>query len=466
MASSRIEHTGRMNGLANGGPGMPRIGLGGTPFIGLVEAVRKLRNGSLSAEELTRECLARIAAHETLVQAWNWIEPQRAIKLAQEVDATRPQNRAGMLAGIPLGIKDVISTVGIPTEMGSPIFAGHIPSESATVIKTLEREGAFVLGKTVTTEFATQHPGKTRNPWNPAHTPGGSSSGSAAAVAAGFVPAALGTQTRGSTIRPAAYCGVVGFKPSYGRISVDGVFPQSHTLDHIGLFARTVADVALLASCCFPLGSQDRSAIDNSEVVLMPQKAPRLVAVRSSTWAQAEESQRANFSDSIRRLQVAGARVETVELPEVFSAGMMAVKTIQLREIADLYAAKLPEWNGQISAAFRRYVEDGSNVTRAQYSEALEMRESLINQLVLFGDGFDGIVTPPAMGEAPYGLSFTGDASFCGIWTLCGVPALSIPSGFGPHGLPLGLQVVGMPGCDYRALQAALWCEQALMSAV
>lgn len=422
---------------------------------GLAAIVERLRSGALTSEQLTRDLLERIARYDPVVRAWAWLDRERALEAAMQCDQRIASGDRRPLTGIPLGIKDVIETAGIPTEMGSSVFAGYVPQRSAAVVRQLELAGAFVLGKTVTTEFATQYPGPTTNPWNPLHTPGGSSSGSAAAVAAGFVPAALGTQTRASTVRPAAYCGVVGYKPTYGLLSTDGVFPLSHTLDHVGLFADRVRDVAVLAAALLP-----------KELPLLPEgdAPPRLAAVRSPLWHIADPVQQGNFHLGIEALTAAGARVEMRELPPVFSRTMEVVKAIQLREIADLHAEKLPQWGESVSKAFREYVAGGVAVSRDAYQEALGLRQQMIEQVAQVCEGVDAIITPPATGEAPLGLQFTGDASLCAIWTLCGMPALSIRSGTGPTGLPLGLQVVGARHADRAMISAAHWCEMQLMS--
>ena len=254
---------------------------------------------------------------------------------------------------------------------------------------------------------------------------------------------------------------MVGFKPSYGLIPVDGVFPLSHTLDHIGVIARSVADAAHVAACmitpeALPGGTAAMS------LLTAPAKPPRLAAVRTPLWPLADANQRGNFADSVRRLRDAGAEVVEIELPPDFDHAMQAVKAIQLREIADRYADKLAGWGGLVSEEFIDYVEGGVRVSREEYAAALVLRTGLIRQYGEFIGDYDAIITPPATGEAPAGLKFTGDASFCAIWTLCGAPALTIPSGKGPHGLPLGLQVVGAVNRDTHMLGAAAWCATGL----
>ncbi len=428
---------------------------------GVIDALARMRSGTLTSAELTRAGIARIEALDTHIQAWAHLDAVGALDCAAQRDRERAAGADLPLLGVPIGVKDVIDTAGVPTRMGSAVYANHVPERSATAVSRLEAAGAFVNGKTVTTEFATQHAGKTRNPWNAAHTPGGSSSGSAAAVAAGFVPAAIGTQTRGSVIRPAAYCGVVGYKPSYGLIPTDGVFPLSHTLDHIGVIARSVADAAHVATCMMTPATLPGGPAALSPLTA-PTKPPRLAAVRTPLWPLADAQQAGNFAASVRRLRDAGAEVIEIELPPDFDRAMQAVKAIQLREIADRYAAKLAGWGDLVSTEFIDYVEGGVRVTKEEYAAALALRTDLIGQYDEFIGAYDALITPPATGEAPAGLKFTGDASFCAIWTLCGAPALTIPSGQGPRGLPLGLQIVGAMSGDCAVLGAAAWCAGAL----
>jgi Asp-tRNA(Asn)/Glu-tRNA(Gln) amidotransferase A subunit family amidase len=337
--------------------------------------------------------------------------------------------------------------------MGSPAFAGHIPVESAAVIKRLEAQGAFVMGKTVTTECAFLHPGKTRNPWNPLHTPGGSSSGSAAAVAAGFVPAALGTQTNGSVIRPASYCGVVGFKPTQGLIPIAGALTFSHTLDQPGLFTRHVKDAAWLAAALSDEGRTVSPALPSHP---MP---PRLAAVKTPIWGQAGEDAKNNFLQNIMMLRTGGANVDECELPEAFSLAHKAIRTIMAVEAAfnldELFSNRAP----LLSATLRDFISEGKTVGAVTYLEALKLRLTLQKELERFLTNYDALITPPTTGEAPATLEQTGNPAFCSIWSLCGVPAVTIPTGFGPRGLPLGLQIVGAHGNDSQMLSTAHWCE-------
>jgi len=337
--------------------------------------------------------------------------------------------------------------------MGSPAFAGHIPGESAAVIERLEAQGAFIMGKTVTTECAFLHPGKTRNPWNPLHTPGGSSSGSAAAVAAGFVPAAIGTQTNGSVIRPAAYCGVVGFKPTQDLIPIAGALTFSHTLDQPGIFTRTAEDAAFLAAALTDDGAELSPSIPACST------PPRLAAVHTPFWGQAEEHARGNFRETIEALINGGARIDAVELPEQFNLAHRAIRTIMAAEAAMNLEALALNHAPLLSGTLRDFLSEGRAMGAMDYQQALKTRLYLQAELERFLARYDAIVTPPATGEAPATLEQTGNPGFCSIWSLCGVPAITIPVGFGPRGLPLGLQIVGPRGKDGQLLSAARWCE-------
>ena len=431
--------------------------------LGLLEMLRAYREGRATVQELVDSCSARITALEPGIQAWEWFDPSRAMAEAEE-------RAGGILAdlplfGIPVGVKDIIATRGIPTRMGSRIFANHVPTQSAWVVRRLEALGGLVMGKTVTTEFAYRQPGKTRNPWNPAHTPGGSSSGSAAAVAAGFVPVAIGTQTLGSVIRPAAYCGVVGYKPSFGAISRTGVHPVSATLDTVGVFARSTADAAWFGACLMGMDARDEAtAVKGATRMLrVPLEvlgvAPRLAVVKTPKWPLAAEPQRAQFAECVARLREGGAPIREVSLPRAFDDAWENVMTIMARDAVKSFAAIESRHRIRLSPPLIELLDRGHRVTPEEYARARARREDYRRWLDMLFDGCDAIVTIPVTGEAPAGLSNIGDASFCSLWTLAGLPAVTIPSGRGPRGLPLGLQIVGRYRDDERALQVAAWCE-------
>jgi Asp-tRNA(Asn)/Glu-tRNA(Gln) amidotransferase A subunit family amidase len=433
--------------------------------MGLLESAQAIRKGDLSSEDLTRALLERIASHENTVQAFQWIDPARALDLARRADRRLQSGEAsGPLQGIPIGIKDIIATEGVPTTMGSPIFDGHVPDRSAALVHRAEAAGAFVLGKTVTTEFAFYTPGKTRNPWNPAHTPGGSSSGSAAAVAMGFLPGAVGTQTNGSVIRPAAFCGVVGYKPTAGRISLAGVHPFSPSLDQAGVFARSVSDAALLAAALVERGDADAAVSAGKQGILgdmVPMaRPPRLAAVRSPVWHLAEPHAQEHFLEMVARLRSAGAQVEEQELPREFEGAHAVLRTVMYGEGARVFAELQHRNRDRLSPRLNALIDEGLGIPDSDLSRGLAKKDQLARELDGFLSAFDGVITPPAPGEAPADLTQTGDPAFCTIWSLCGVPAVTIPAGRGPLGLPLGLQLVGPRLSDERILSVALWCDE------
>jgi len=311
-----------------------------------------------------------------------------------------------------------------------------------------------VAGKTVTTEFAYFTPGKTRNPWHPAHTPGGSSSGTAAAVAMGFLPATVRTQTNGSRIRPAAFCGGVGYKPTAGFISLGGVHPFSPSLDQPGVFTRSVVDAACLATA---LAEPEAGIGCDVPVMVQP---PRLAAVRSPVWHLAEAYAQEHFLEMAARLRSAGAQVEERELPPLFENAHGVHRTIMHGEGARVFAELQRRERARISPRLNALIDDGRGISDADLARGLEKKNRLAEELETFMGAFDAIITPPAPGEAPADLTQTGDPAFCTIWSLCGVPAVTIPTGRGPGGLPLGLQLTGPRWADQRVLAAALWCDE------
>ncbi|MBC7577494.1 MAG: amidase [Tardiphaga sp.] len=387
---------------------------------------------------------------------------------AFEVLPTDVTRKPGPLSGIPVGIKDIIATTDMVTTNGSAVYKDHVPAADAWVVERLRNLGATMFGKTVSTEFAWRHPGPTTNPWNPRHTPGGSSSGSAAAVAAGLVPLALGTQTLGSVVRPAAFNGVVGFKPSFGAIPRSGVHPLSPSLDHVGFFARRVDDVAYALSLL--MGSSDSDAhgrpgptfevsVDHG---LQSLAAPRLAVVRFAKWDKAEIEARALFDASLARLRDAGAIVEELQLPELDRTNWDAVNTILTSEGAEIFADLIARFPDRTSDKLKNLVELGQAHSATSYLAAKSLQAKLRSDFTTRMAGFDAVLTLPAFGEAPEGLGYTGDAEYCAPWTLLGVPALSLPAGFGKNHLPLGLQVVGAYRQDLHLLRVAKWVEAVL----
>jgi Asp-tRNA(Asn)/Glu-tRNA(Gln) amidotransferase A subunit family amidase len=382
-----------------------------------------------------------------------------------------PQNtarRPGPLSGIPVAIKDIIATSDMPTTNGSPIYRDHVPAADAWVVERLRSLGATIFGKTVSTEFAWRHPGPTVNPWNPAHTPGGSSSGSAAAVAAGLVPLALGTQTLGSVIRPAAFNGVVGFKPSFGAIPRTGVHPLSPSLDHVGFFARHVDDVAFALSLLAassdgdPHGRPIPAFHVDADQGVSPLDRPRVAIVRFEKWSKVEPEQQKTFEAAIAALRDAGAFLEELELSELDHANWNAINTILASEAALIFEDLVARYPDRTSDHLKSLVNTGKAHSALQYLAAKALQEDLRSRFTTDISGFDAILTLPAFGGAPEGLSYTGDAEYCAPWTFLGVPAVSLPAGFGKNGLPLGIQIVGRYRQDYRTLRVAKWVERAL----
>ena len=430
-------------------------------WLSASDAARAVRDGAVSSEQLVAACLARIRDAEPQVGAWQFLDEEHARAQARALDEQRAAGGpVGPLHGVPVGIKDIIDTADMPTEDGTPLHAGRTPVRDATVVAMLRQAGAVILGKTVTTECAYFHPGKTRNPHNPAHTPGGSSSGSAAAVAAGMVPLALGSQTNGSTIRPAAFCGVYGFKPTHGLVPRGGMLRLSRTLDHTGLFARSLEDIALLAEQLAGCDERDPDTRARARPAFVataaeePPLPPHLAFIKGPAWERAEEPTREAFAELVAAL---GDRITEVEVPAAAAPALDWHRTIMEAEMAANLDLEWERGREHLSQPLRALIERGQKVSALEYQRALA-RIALLNEALdeVFGQ-VDAIVTPAAPGTAPQGLDSTGDPSFCSLWTLCGTPALSLPLMRGENGLPLGVQLVGARGNDARLLRTARW---------
>ncbi len=424
-------------------------------------AAAAVRSGEIDSRELVRTCLAHIEEVDADIQAWTHLDADYALEQAEAADAARNVGRAlGALHGVPVGVKDIFDTYDMPTENGSVLHAGRAPSVDAHVIARLRAAGAVILGKTVTTEFATYSPGKTRNPHNAEHTPGGSSSGSAAAVASNMVPVALGSQTNGSVIRPAAYCGVIGFKPTHGWISRAGVLQLSRILDHVGVFARSLEDVALLAAILVGYDKNDpdtlpRAAPPFSDVLAQaPPAAPRLAWVTTPVWTHAEQDMRDAFATFIDAL---GERAVAVSLPDAFDDAIDWHRVIMDVDVACNLAGEYETGASQLSDRLREIIERGHTHPAVEYKRAIRGIAELNRLLDEVFDEFDVIVTPATTGEAPKGLAATGSPIFCTLWTLCGVPAITLPLLRGSSNLPIGVQLVGRRGEDARLLRTANW---------
>lgn len=440
----------------------PHAGVVGLSALDLAEAIAK---GSVRAVEATEAFLAHIGEQDTRIQAWAHLDPQFALAQAKALDRHREKGHPlGPLHGVPVGIKDIVDVAGLPCENGTPLDAGRRPRKDAAIVTRLREAGAVILGKTVTTELAVFHPGKTRNPHDTSRTPGGSSSGSAAAVAAGMAPLSVGSQTNGSVIRPAAYCGVVGFKPSQGVVSRRGVITQSPTLDTLGGFARTVEDVALLHDAMAGYDEEDRAMRLVARPQLLetarskPPVQPDFAFVRSPFWEDTEPDLRQGYEELVAEL---GPRVEQVELPEVFGKAIDLHSTIHLADIAKNYGRYYDKDREQLSPRLREMVEEGRKILAMDYVSAhdwIEVYNAALDQLL---DQYDALITPATTGQAP-GIETTGKPTFCTLWTFCGVPAVSLPLLVGAEGLPIGVQLIGKRGRDGRLLRTARWLVERL----
>lgn len=429
--------------------------------LGAVALRDRLASGALRAADLVEACLARIAAREPEVGAWAWLDGDHAMEQAQALDRHRESGRApGPLHGLPVGLKDIVDTARMPTENGTALDRGRVPQRDAFVTERLKAAGAIVMGKTVTTELAFMHPGKTRNPHAPAHTPGGSSSGSAAAVAAGMVPLAVGTQTGGSVIRPASFCGVTGFKPSFGAIPRRGILMQSPTLDTAGVFAADPTGAALIAEALFGHDAADPATALAPHPRLLdtaaaPAPVPPLFAfVRPPGWEDAHPDMRAGIGELVAAL---GDQVFEVDLPPAFTAAAEARRRINLAEMARHYHRYHREAAETLAPETRAAIEEGAAIPARDYLAALDWKPVLNAGLGEVFDRCDAILCPAAPGPAPEGLGSTGDAIFNGLWTFCGTPAVTLPLLSAGNGLPMGVQLVGRVGDDARLLRSARW---------
>ena len=415
---------------------------------------RAIENGALSAETVTRAALERIAEREPAVHAWCALDAESALATARSLDA---RGALGLLGGLPLGVKDIIATAGLPTRYGSPIYEDFRPDADAYCVARAREAGAVVLGKTVTTEFAYFSPGPTVNPRRPGHTPGGSSSGSAAAVADGMVPLAFGTQTAGSLIRPASFCGVFALKPGHGSVRLDGIKPFAPSLDTLGWLARSAEDLELMrcamAGIVFePLALQDARAL-------------RIGVCRTHEWASADAGGAAAFEQAVRCLAAAGAGLRELELPASTAGLLEAQKTVMAFEAARQLDAEWRRHPGQLSDALKALLQAGRACTETAYRHACDQAEQGRRLVRGSMQDFDALLVPAAPGEAPAGLSATGDPVFNRVWTLLGLPCVNVPGLRGPQGLPIGVQLVGHPGRERELLKAAAAVQPLLASA-
>ena len=418
----------------------------------LKTAVDALTEGTLGARAYCESCLERVRASEASIKAWVALDESRARAIAATRDV---RDARGALHGVPVGVKDIFDTDDLPTEMGSPAFVGNRPEKNARLVERIVAAGGYALGKTATAEFAYLHPAETRNPWNPKHTPGGSSSGSAAAVAARHVPVAVGTQTNGSVIRPAAYCGVVGFKPTLDTLPIQGALPFAETLDTVGVFARSVADAAYFTAS---LAEPGAFASD-----IEPLSRPPAVAVLPRfPWNSAERDAAEQLQATLARLRSAGTEVKDLDLPDEFGDAKQVHRTIMLYEGAREHAPRQALHRRVLSTALNAAIDQGLAISHEEYRAALARRAALAEMaLDLFSD-CDAIASLPAPGAAPARVDITGDPSFCTLWTLLGFPAIVLPTALSAHGLPYGIQLAGPAHDDARLLRVARWCEESI----
>jgi amidase len=410
------------------------------------EIASKIASGGTTCEAVARDCIERIAAREPVVKAWVNFNPELALAQARALDREPPR---GPLHGVPIGVKDVIDTFDMPTEMGSPIYRGYRPTADAACVALLRRAGAVILGKTATCELAGMAPSATTNPHNAAHTAGGSSSGSAAAVADFMVPAALGTQTGGSVLRPSSFCGVFGYKPTYNTFNKAGLKPAAESIDTIGWIARSIDDIALLATVL---------RMDEPRPASNLSTPPRIGLCRTELWDKAQPETKVAVEGAAAALSKAGAVVREVNLPDAF-AGLPALArgTINHFERAACMAFEWDNHRAALSPQMQRYIESGLKTSRADYIAAwrrVEQGRALLSKIF---EGIDVLLTPCVPGEPPKGLASTGDPSMQAMWTALHTPTMTLPTHRGSNNLPVGIQLVAQRYDDDRLLACARW---------
>jgi Asp-tRNA(Asn)/Glu-tRNA(Gln) amidotransferase A subunit family amidase len=414
-----------------------------------LEAVNAIQAGQITASEYTNALLSRIEARESEVQAWQYLDPQQARDQAARLDA-RGNLESLPLAGAAVGVKDIIDTADMPTENGTVLDEGRRPTADATVVQLLREAGAVIMGKTVTTELAYMQPARTRNPCHLGHSPGGSSSGSAAAVAASMVPIALGTQTNGSVIRPASFCGLYALKPTNRLFPTDGVLEEAATLDTVGVFARSLEDVAAVAQVLAKGGEKAQAIPDYVQSARKPLRGARFAFVKTPAWPSAEDSTKTAFAKLAETL---GTACEELALPPEFDRAVALHRTIMLAEIALNLGHYFDRGRERLSAAMREAIEAGRAISAVDYTGALRERERLYRRIEDLAAPYDAILTPSSTGPAPLGLETTGNPIFCSLWTFLGVPALNLPL-MTVNGLPLGVQLTGLRFEEDRLFRA------------
>ena len=438
--------------------------------LGVAEAARQIREGRITSVELAESLLERIGTYDSELQAWVTVDREEVLSEARRRDEERDAGDIqGPLHGIPIGLKDIFYTEGMKTTACSPIYEDFVPSYDATCVAMLKEAGAIVLGKAVTTEFASGDPSRTRNPWNPAHTPGGSSSGSAAAVSAGMCAAALGSQTGGSTGRPAAYNGIVGLKPTYGRISCYGVVPLSWSLDTVGILTRSVEDAAIMLQAMAGYdrndpGSQDAPVPDYLAEMRLADRPPRIGLIREFFYDHSSSEIREHTDAIVRRLVEVGAEVEEICLPDSFGFAHECQRITSSVEAAAFHEENFMARPDDYGPRIRASIEAGMETSAVRYAQAIRMRDGLRADLVDALRGVDVALMPATPEPAPRDLSTTGDPAFQSPWTSAGLPAIVIPSGLSESGLPIAVQLAGAPWQEGKLLGVARWCEDVLES--
>ena len=427
------------------------------------EAVDAIASGRLSSVELVKSCLARITETDEAIKAWAFLDPDAALAQAAECDRLRRAGMAtGRLHGIPVGLKDIIDTAKMPTQRGTSIFAGRQTEHVARLVERLREEGAVIMGKTVTTELAFVHANETRNPHNADHSPGGSSSGSAAAVAAMHVPLAIGTQTNGSVIRPASFCGTFGFKPTRGVISRSGVLQTSVSLDQVGCFGRSLEDVALLTDAIGGYDQNDQVSFARPRPKMLEGAQAEALVTPEFAWFDLPFNER--LSGDAREgmeavIDILGPKVTKMEPADTLSDLVMVQARIHEYEIAHHQAEVFDTHWDQISDTLKPIIERARKITKTEYEDALAVKGSAESFFMNFFLDYDAVIAPSAAGEAPKLGDGTGDPIFCTLWTLAGLPCVSLPLLVGDNGLPIGVQLIGPPEKDDRLLRTARWLQ-------
>jgi aspartyl-tRNA(Asn)/glutamyl-tRNA(Gln) amidotransferase subunit A len=423
---------------------------------------REIAEGRRSCASVVEECLGRIREREEEVRAWVVLDEDGAQSQARALDADLAQNRTrGPLHGIPVGIKDIFDVAGLPTAAGSRLWAGRIASADCVLVARLRQAGAVILGKTVTTQYACFDPPVTRNPWNRMRTPGGSSSGSAAGLACGMFLGALGSQTGGSITRPASYCGVAGLKPTHGRLSLEGILPLAHSMDHPGPMARNVTDLSVLWHALADPDERSESACSGTHEALG--RPPRLGRLRGLFDERAEPEMRKALDRAIETFARHGASISEPSLPAGFADVLPRHKTVMSTEAAAWHEERFRAHRDDYLPRITALIEEGLATPVTQYVRTKQHQEQLKREVLTCFDGVDAFVTPAALGPAP-DCSTTGDPSFNSPWSYTGLPTISFPIALSLDGMPLSIQLVGRPFEECGLFETALWCEEALRS--